>query len=105
MHTATLPNSLSIPNTSACIFVVFQFYPWFESDFPLFQTHYNNYCALPNPKVSAVARPNSQPRQAGVARGVRGHAPPPPPREILNFSLSEMRFAEFSGPFGNFFSS
>ena len=53
---------------------------------------------------SAVARPNGQPRQAGVARGVRGHAPPPP-REILNFSLSEMRFAAFSGPFGNFFSS
>ena len=26
---------------------------------------------------SAVARPNGQPRQAGVARGVRGHAPPP----------------------------
>ena len=25
---------------------------------------------------SAVARPNGQPRQAGVARGVRGHAPP-----------------------------
>ena len=43
-----------------------------------------------------------QPRQAGVARGVRGHAPP---GEILNFSLSEMRFAAFSGPFGNFFSS
>ena len=43
--------------------------------------------------VSAVARPNGQPRQAGVARGVR------------NFSLSEMRFAAFSGPFGNFFSS
>ena len=53
---------------------------------------------------SAVARPNGQPRQAGVARGVRGHVPPPP-REILNFSLSEMRFAAFSGPFGNFFSS
>ena len=32
-------------------------------------------------------------------------AGPPPPREILNFSLSEMRFAAFSGPFGNFFSS
>ena len=43
---------------------------------------------------SAVARPNGQLRQAGVARGVRGHAPPP--REILNFSLSEMRFAAFS---------
>ena len=42
---------------------------------------------------SAVARPNGQLRQAGVARGVRGHAPP---REILNFSLSEMRFAAFS---------
>ena len=28
--------------------------------------------------LSAVARPNGQPRQAGVARGVRGHAPPPP---------------------------
>ena len=54
--------------------------------------------------LSAVARPNGQPRQAGVARGVRGHAPPPPPREILNFSLSEMRFATFSGPFGNIFS-
>ena len=27
---------------------------------------------------SAVARPNGQLRQAGVARGVRGHAPPPP---------------------------
>ena len=53
--------------------------------------------------ISAVARPNGQPRQEGVARGVRGHAPPP--REILNFSLSEMRFAAFSGPFGNFFSS
>ena len=53
--------------------------------------------------ASAVARPNGQPRQAGVARGVRGHAPPL--REILNFSLSEMRFAAFSGPFGNFFSS
>ena len=26
---------------------------------------------------SAVARPNGQPRQAGVARGVRGHAPSP----------------------------
>ena len=26
---------------------------------------------------SAVARPNGQPRQAGVARGVRGYAPPP----------------------------
>ena len=26
---------------------------------------------------SAVARPNGQPRQAGVAREVRGHAPPP----------------------------
>ena len=51
---------------------------------------------------SAVARPNGQPRQAGVARGVRGHAPP---REILNFSLWDMRFAAFSGPFGNFFSS
>ena len=50
---------------------------------------------------SAVARPNGQPRQEGVARGVRGYAPPP--REILNFSLSEMRFAAFSGPFGNFF--
>ena len=25
---------------------------------------------------SAVARPNGQPRQAGVARGVREHAPP-----------------------------
>ena len=47
-------------------------------------------------EVSAVARPNGQPRQAGVARGVRGNAPPP--REILNFSLSEMRFAAFSGP-------
>ena len=56
---------------------------------------------LPN---SAVARANGQPRQAGVARGVRGHAPPPL-REILNFSLSEMRFAAFSGTFGNFFSS
>ena len=34
---------------------------------------------------SAVARPNGQPRQAEVARGVRGHAPPPhPPR---NFEL------------------
>ena len=33
--------------------------------------------------VSAVARPNGQPRQAGVARGVRGHAPPPP----RNFEL------------------
>ena len=53
--------------------------------------------------TSAVARPNGQPRQAGVPGGVRGHAPPP--REILNFSLSEMRFAAFSGPFGNFFSS
>ena len=53
--------------------------------------------------VSAVARPNGQPRQAGVARGVRGHTPPA--REILNFSLSEMRFAAFSGSFGNFFSS
>ena len=52
---------------------------------------------------SAVARPNGQLRQAGVARGVREHAPPP--REILNFSLSEMRFAAFSGPFGNFSSS
>ena len=52
--------------------------------------------------VSSVARPNGQPRQAGVARGVRGHAPA---REILNLSLSEMRFAAFSGPFGNFFSS
>ena len=52
--------------------------------------------------ISAVARPNGQPRQAGVPGGVRGHAPP---REILNFSLSEMRFAAFSGPFGNFFSS
>ena len=51
---------------------------------------------------SAVARPNGQPRQAGVARGVRGHDPPPP-REILNFSLSEMRFTAFSGRFGNFF--
>ena len=27
--------------------------------------------------TSAVARPNGQPRRAGVARGVRGHAPPP----------------------------
>ena len=27
---------------------------------------------------TAVARPNGQPRQAGVARGVRGHDPPPP---------------------------
>ena len=53
-------------------------------------------------ETSAVARPNGQPRQAGVARGVRGHGPH---REILNFSLSEMRFAAFSGPFGNFFSS
>ena len=44
--------------------------------------------------ISAVARPNGQLRQAGVARGVRGHALPP--REILNFSLSEMRFAAFS---------
>ena len=52
---------------------------------------------------SVVARPNGQLRQAGVARGVRGHAPAP--REILNFSLSEMRFAAFSGPLGNFFSS
>ena len=26
--------------------------------------------------ISAVARPNGQLRQAGVARGVRGHAPP-----------------------------
>ena len=26
---------------------------------------------------SAVARPNGQPRQGGVARGVREHAPPP----------------------------
>ena len=33
---------------------------------------------------SAVARPNGQLRQAGVARGVRGHAPGPPPR---NFEL------------------
>ena len=33
--------------------------------------------------VSAVARPNGQPRQAGVAREVRGHAPPPP----RNFEL------------------
>ena len=36
-HTVLLPNSLSVPfkpNTSACIFVVFQFYPWFEFDFP-----------------------------------------------------------------------
>ena len=32
---------------------------------------------------SAVARPNGQPRQAGVARGVRGHAPHPP----RNFEL------------------
>ena len=32
---------------------------------------------------SAVARPNGQPRQAGVARGVRGHVPPPP----RNFEL------------------
>ena len=32
--------------------------------------------------VSAVARPNGQPRQAGVARGVRGHAPPPPPEKF-----------------------
>ena len=39
--------------------------------------------------TSAVARPNGQPRQAGVTRGVRG----------------QMRFAAFSGPFGNFFSS
>ena len=52
MHTVLLPNGLSVPfkpNTSACIFVVFQFYPWFEFDFPLFQIHYNY--ALPNPKV------------------------------------------------------
>ena len=34
-------------------------------------------------RTSAVARPNGQPRQAGVARGVRGHAPPPP----RNFEL------------------
>ena len=55
-------------------------------------------------QFSAVARPNGQPRQAGVATGVRGHAPPLPlPRKILNFSLSEMRFAAFSGPCGNFF--
>ena len=33
--------------------------------------------------TSAVARPSGQPRQAGVARGVRGHAPPPP----RNFEL------------------
>ena len=32
---------------------------------------------------SAVARPNSQPRQAGVARGVQGHAPTP----ARNFEL------------------
>ena len=31
---------------------------------------------------SAVARPNGQPRQAGGARGVRGHAPPPPPEKF-----------------------
>ena len=43
-------------------------------------------------QCSAVARPNGQLRQAGVARGVRGHAP----REILNFSLSEVRFAALS---------
>ena len=34
-------------------------------------------------QASAVARPNGQLRQAGVARGVRGHAPPPP----RNFEL------------------
>ena len=33
-------------------------------------------------RSSAVARPNGQPRQAGVARGVRGHAPPPPPEKF-----------------------
>ena len=53
-------------------------------------------------RPSAVARPNGQPRQAGVGSGA---CPPPPPREILIFSLSEIRFAAFSGPFGNFFSS
>ena len=37
-----------------------------------------------NSKITAVARPNGQPRQAGVARGVRGHALPPSPR---NFEL------------------
>ena len=31
---------------------------------------------------SAVARPNGQPRQAGVASGVRGHAPSPPPEKF-----------------------
>ena len=31
---------------------------------------------------STVARPNGQPRQAGVARGGRGHAPPPPPEKF-----------------------
>ena len=33
--------------------------------------------------TSALARTNGQPRKAGVARGVRGHAPPPP----RNFEL------------------
>ena len=56
-----------------------------------------------NPNLQVVitgmhASPVPQPDQtanrgrAGVARGVQGHAPP---REILNFSLSEMRFAAY----------
>ena len=49
-----------------------------------FTSHQSQYCLYYNGiPGSAVARPNGQLRQAGVARGVRGHAPPPP----RNFEL------------------
>ena len=46
-----------------------------------------------------------RPTEAGRRELLGGFGGMPPPGEILNFSLSEMRFAAFSGPFGNFFSS
>ena len=48
-----------------------------DEKYTIWQTLPLSTVILKRSDSSAVARPNSQPRQAGVARGVRGHAPPP----------------------------
>ena len=53
---------------------------------------------------STVARPNGQLRQAGVARGIRGHAPPH--REILEIFSRKydlQRFLRFQYKYGENF--
>ena len=70
------------------------------------RSHVSECLILKNAEIpTPFIRENRESHLAPKAPASRGFGGMPPPREILNFSLSEMRFAAFSGPFGNFFSS